>query len=114
MVSCSDMDEYLKYTGGKSISYTGRVDSVKFLSGDERIVFYGLLTSDPKITKVKVFWSMRSDSLVLDVNRTLGIDTLTVSIPLSEGRYDFEVVSFDHHNNPSIPVTASGVSYGAK
>lgn len=112
MVACTGMDDYLKYTDGKAKLYTGRVDSVKFSSGDERVVFYGLLTSDPKITKVTIFWNNRADSLVINVNRTTGVDTLNVSIPLPEGRYNFEVFSYDANGNPSIPVNVSSTSYG--
>lgn len=113
MESCSDMDDYLKFTDGGSKQYTGIVDSVKFLSGYERVVFSGLLTSDPKIDKVKVFWNMRKDSLVLDVERTTGVDTIYESIPLPEGRYSFEVVSYDKKGISSITVSKQGVSYGS-
>lgn len=110
--SCSDMDDYLKYTDGKEKLYTGKVDSVKFRSGDNRIVFQGLLIADPKIVKVKVYWNMRNDSLIMDINRSVGIDTLDVSLPLSEGTYNFEVFTFDSDGNSSIAVNASGTSYG--
>lgn len=112
--ACSDMDDYLKYTDGHPRPYTGRVDSVRFRSGDERILFYGLLTSDPKITRIKVYWHSRSDSLTLDIERSAGIDTLRESLPLPEGRYNFEVFSYDAEGNSSVPVNASGVSYGAE
>lgn len=110
--ACSDRNEYLKYTGGHPRPYTGRVDSVRFRSGDERIVFNGLLMSDPKIAEVKIYWNSRADSLTLAVERTAGIDTLCESLPLPEGRYNFEVYSYDAEGNPSVPVNASGVSYG--
>jgi len=105
------MDDYLKYID-EIPTYTGIVDSVNFRSGDERVVFTGLLTSDPKIKKVKILWNSRKDSLVLDINRTSGVDTLIHSIPLPEGRYNFEVISYDNKDIPSITVRKAGVSYG--
>ncbi|RYY37908.1 MAG: hypothetical protein EOP46_00965, partial [Sphingobacteriaceae bacterium] len=41
--ACKKMDDYLKYTGGKEILYTGKVDSVRILSGKNRVVITGLL-----------------------------------------------------------------------
>lgn len=113
LTSCSDMDDYLKYMDGVP-TYTGIVDSVNFHSGDERVVFTGLLTSDPKIRKVKIFWNNRKDSLILNINRTSGVDTLFQPIPLKEGRYNFEVISFDDKGIPSITVTKTGISYGTE
>ncbi|WP_163175750.1 DUF4998 domain-containing protein [Bacteroides sp. 51] len=110
--SCSDMDDYLKYTEGKPRLYTGKVDPAIFLSGDERVVFYGMLTSDPKITKVNIYWNNRKDSLVIDVQRTSGVDIIEKPIALPEGRYYFEVISYDGEGNSSIPVVTTGVSYG--
>ncbi len=110
--SCSKkMDDYLKYTDGPR-QYTGKVDSVVFRSGEERVVFNGLLTSDPKIKKVIIYWNVRNDSIVLNVNKTSGVDTLVQSIPLPEGRYNFEIISLDGKGIPSIPVNISGSSYG--
>ncbi|MDU1892537.1 MAG: DUF4998 domain-containing protein [Dysgonomonas sp.] len=114
LTSCSDMDDYLKYLEDGVPTYTGIVDSVNFHSGDGRVVFTGLLTSDPKIKQVKLFWSNRKDSLILDINRTSGVDTLFQPIPLPEGRYNFEVISFDDKGIPSIIVTKTGISYGAE
>lgn len=111
-ISCSDMNEYLEFTGGKPISYTGKVDSVKFFSGENRVVFNGLLTSDPKIKKVKIYWNSRVDSLEMDVNRSSGVDTLSASIPLPEGQYNFEIISYDKNETPSIVVSEIGNSYG--
>ena len=114
LTSCSDMDDYLKYLDDGIPTYTGIVDSVNFHSGDGRVVFKGLLTSDPKIKKVKIYWGNRKDSLILDINRTSGVDTLFQPIPLPEGRYNFEVISFDDKDIPSIIVTKTGISYGAE
>ncbi|WP_029906667.1 DUF4998 domain-containing protein [Prevotella sp. 10(H)] len=112
MTSCSDMDDYLKYLDNGIPTYTGIVDRATFHSGDERVVFSGLLTSDPKIRKVMIYWNNRKDSLLLDINRTSGVDTLFQPIPLPEGRYNFEVISYDDKGIPSITVSKAGISYG--
>ena len=111
--TCSDMDDYLKFTGGKELVYPGKVDSVLFHSGRERVVFTGLLISDPNIKKVSVFWNNRQDSVILQIQRSAGIDSLEVSIPLPEGAYNFQVYSHDGEGRSSIVTNARGNAYGA-
>ncbi|TKC59132.1 DUF5013 domain-containing protein [Pedobacter hiemivivus] len=110
--SCSKMDDYLKYTDGKELLYTGRVDSLVAHSGINRVVLRGLLISDPKITKVKIYWNLRQDSLIVDITRGPGVDKLDVPIPLAPGNYNFEVKTYDAVGNSSVTVLASGTSYG--
>jgi hypothetical protein len=110
---CTDMDDYLKYTGGKEVVYPGKVDFVIFRSGRERVVFTGYLVSDPNIRKVSIFWNNRTDSLILDVQRSAGIDSLEANIPLPEGTYNFQVYSHDAEGRSSIVTNVSGKSYGA-
>lgn len=112
--SCTSMDDYLKYTDGKEIVYTGKVDSVIFRSGRERVVFSGLLISDPKINKVSIFWNNKTDSMIMNIDRQPGIDTLQASIPLSEGTYNFELYTADTNGNSSVPAYATGKSYGTR
>ena len=46
--SCTQMDEYLKYTDGKEILYIGKPEGMQMCSGKGRVQFYGILI-DPKI-----------------------------------------------------------------
>jgi len=110
--SCTGMDDYLKYTNGQEIVYTGKVDSLHFRSGRERVVFSGLLISDPSIAKVSIYWNSRKDSLIIPVQRTAGIDTLEQEIPLKEGTYNFEVYTYSKEGRPSVPGYETGKSYG--
>lgn len=120
IASCTPMDDYKKYIeDGEARQYTGRVDSVRFYPGNERVLFYGLLTSDPKIAQVKINWNTHTsggltpDSLVLDIERSQGVDTLRVFLALPEGKYNFTVRSFDSEGHSSIPVVVSSTVYGA-
>ena len=112
-VSCTGMDDYLKYTDNKELVYPGKVDSIIFHSGRERIVFTGLLISDPNIRRVSVFWNNKTDSTILDIQRTAGVDSLKAIIPLPEGSYNFQVYSHDNEGRSSIVTNAKGNSYGA-
>ncbi|GHT02596.1 hypothetical protein FACS189440_05740 [Bacteroidia bacterium] len=107
------MDDYLKYTGGKELVYPGKVDSIVFHSGRERVLFTGLLISDPNIKKVGVYWNNKTDSVIIPVQRTAGIDSLEVNIPLPEGAYNFQVYSYDGEGHSSIVSNVRGNSYGA-
>lgn len=113
LASCSKMDDYLKYTNGREMVYAGKVDSVKVRSGRERVVITGLLTSDPNITKVKIFYNQRQDSIVLNINRSLGVDTLNIPVSLPEGSHNFEIISYDNKGTSSVKVQVTGRSYGA-
>lgn len=111
--SCTDMDEYLKYTDGKEILYTGIPDSIAMYSGYNRVVFRGLLTSDPKIAKIRFYWNMRRDSLEQEVKRMPGTDLLEIPIPVAEGTYNFEMRTYDKEGlHPSVPFNITGSSYG--
>lgn len=111
--SCMRMDDYLKYTDGKEILYTGIPDSIALFSGYNRVVFRGLLTSDPKIAKIRFYWNMHCDSLEQEVKRTPGTDILEIPIPVAEGTYNFEIRTYDKDGlHPSVPFNITGSSYG--
>jgi hypothetical protein len=110
--ACTDMDDYLKYTGGKDLIYTGKVDSVHVRAGANRVVITGLLISDPKITLLKAYWNTRQDSLIMNIERSVGVDSLSIPIDLPEGRYNFELITYDAEGNASVTVFSSGSSYG--
>jgi hypothetical protein len=127
IASCSDMDDYLKYTGGKEIVYTGKVDSLIMRSGRERVVVDGLLIADPNIVKVNVYWDVegKKDSVIFSdqadpsapnylKRKAVGIDTLFYSIPLPEDTYNFKVFTYDRQGRSSVEVNIVGQSLGEK
>ncbi|WP_188347404.1 DUF4998 domain-containing protein [Sphingobacterium cavernae] len=108
------MDDYKKYIEDQPVlNYTGKVDSVKVFSGQNRVLIQGLLVSDPKIKEARIYWDGRRDSIVVPINRTFGVDTLKAAINNLEDRvYNFEIVTFDDQGNKSVKVYAFGRSYG--
>jgi hypothetical protein len=64
LLSCTKWDDYKKYTADGEIIYAGKLDSVKVLSGKNRVRVVGKLNADPKISSVKIFWNQNADSLV--------------------------------------------------
>jgi hypothetical protein len=112
--SCSKIDDYkAKFLAGGSITYPGKMDSVKAFSGKSRVMITGLFTSDPNIVKYRVFWNSRQDSVEVAVKRTTGVDTAKLIIPnLPEGLMSFEIRTYDIKGNTSIPVNISANVYG--
>lgn len=115
LASCSDMHDYKEYVEEGERVYTGKVDSLTVYSGRNRVLIAGLYISDPKITETRIYWNSASDSIVVPVERTEGVDTLHTYIEdLQEGTYNFEIVTIDGQGNISIPVYANGQVFGQR
>lgn len=90
--SCTSSDDYLKFVDGGPISYTGKIDSLKFFPGKDRVKVSGLIISDPKVSELRVYWNSKRDSVVIAISRTSGIDAISSVIEnLPENIYNFEV-----------------------
>jgi len=111
---CSKFDAYKdKYLQTGSISYPGIIDSVKVLSGKNRVMLKGLIVADPKLAKYRVFWNSRNDSIEGLLHPSGKIDTFNAIINnLAEGVISFEIRTYDKDGNVSVPVTATGNVYG--
>lgn len=116
IAACSKMDEYKdKFLAGGEIQYTGKADSVKFHSGYNRVQLSWLILSDPKVSRAKVYWNYRRDSVEIAINRTTNVDTVRLLIKnLPEGTYDFEIFTFDKAGHSSIPSPINGKIYGER
>lgn len=109
--SCTKPDDYKKYTAEGERVYAGKLDSVAVLSGKERIKIVGVFKSDPKLAKCKIYWNNLQDSIVLDIaNRT--VNKLDYILNIDEGTKNFTIITYDNKGNSSLPVRATGVSYG--
>lgn len=114
LAACRKMDDYKdKYLSGGSITYAGKIDSVKAHPGDGRIMLSGLLIADPKITELHIYWNNKADSFVLPVTRTTGVDTVRPILNnMEEGVKTFTLITFDKYGNRSVDVTITGRIYG--
>lgn len=115
VVACDDMnsihEEY--YQRGEGI-YTGVVDSLQAFSGFEKIRFDWEVSADPRITKTVIYWNQRSDSVVVDVNRSQS-GRLQQSYELDalpEGTYTFEFITRDNSGHHSMPTELVAQVYG--
>jgi len=113
--SCTSSDEYLKFTEGGEISYTGKIDSLKFFPGRNRVKIEGLIISDPKVTELRVYWNRKRDSVVVPITRTSGIDAVSTFIEnISENIYNFELKTFDAKGNSSISQNVTAQTFGER
>jgi len=113
--SCKKMDDYKKYVSDGEITYTGKLDSVKVLSGNNRVFVRGLLSADPKIVECRIFWNNMADSTSIPITRSSTVDTLKKSIAIAnEGVQNFVIYTYDAAGNRSIPVNVAGRTYGAR
>lgn len=112
ILSCSKMDEtYNEFLGYGQAKYPGKADSVKVLSGNNRMILTWLNSADPKVTRAKVYWNNRADSLDVPINNTMD----SIIIPFNnaaEGTYVFEIYTFDTDGNRSVRVEAIGKVFG--
>lgn len=114
LFACTKLsDSYKDFVSGGEIYYPGRADSLKTFPGRNRIQLTWLLTSDPKITKTVLYWNNRADSIVVNVQRGQGVDTIRQTLnSIREGTYTFEVFTFDSKGNKSVPVSKIANVYG--
>lgn len=96
------------------INYTGKVDSVKSFPGINRIKFTYLLKSDPKITRVVIYWNNFADSVVQPIVRSPKVDTITTVVNnISEGSHTFSFITYDNNGNYSIRENVAATVYGS-
>jgi len=98
-------DQYLQ--DGEQV-YVGKPDSVRVYPGKERaLVRYW--TSDPKATKIVIYWNSRQDSLLIDIPDKQREEPVDVMITgLAEQNHTFELVTMNAQmGNRSIPLQAT-------
>ncbi len=115
IAACGKSDkDYKDFAPEGEIVYPGKADSVKVYPGNNRVKLTWLLKTDSRITKCRVYWNQRQDSMEVAVTRTAGVDTITVLLNnMTEGPYSFDVYSYNAKGNVSIKANATGDVYGS-
>lgn len=112
--ACSKWDDYKKYTAAGERFYSGKMDSVKIYSGNQRVQLKGLLSADPMISKCKISWNNGADSVIYSITKGVGIESFSKIFAVLEGTHNFTIQTFDAVGNSSVKVFAIGTAYGAK
>jgi hypothetical protein len=112
--SCSSMDAtYKEFLEGSDKLYPGSVDSVNVFTGKERIKFSFKVSSDPKVSKLRIYWNSRQDSIETAILPEEIGTRKELSIPtVKEGSQVFQFVTFDKYNNRSVVKEVLGKVYG--
>lgn len=113
--ACSKMnDTYKDFIQDGQMIYPGKADSARVLSGRNRLILAWPASTDPKVTKARIYWNNMTDSIEIPVKKK-SAEQDTISVPfndLPEGTYVFEIVTFDRKGNRSVKVEAVGKVYG--
>src|SRR5690606_18849163 len=106
-------DSYAELIKDGGTTYVGKVDSVQVASGKKRLKLSWLLSADPSLKKVKVFWNNKTDSLEIPVENPGNSQRMEVLIDdLDEGKHTFEIITYDSRGNTSIKVELLGEAFG--
>lgn len=110
---CSEMDDtYSHFLESGKIKYAGKADYVQVIPGNNRLSLTWPKSSDPSVTKAKIYWNNRTDSMEVEIDRTQ--DQITVPFEnMPEGNHSFEIITFDDEGNRSVVVEITGRSYGS-
>lgn len=112
LISCSKWNDFTKYTANGEIVYPGKLDSVRILSGNNRVRIVGKLNADPKVVAVKIFWNNYADSVEYSIKGNSSGSVFEQTFPVPEGIKTFMVHSYDAEGNRSVPVSVTGKSFG--
>lgn len=117
LFSCSNQeeDDYKKFVSDGELIYIGKMDSLKVFSGKNRIKLNGVLSPDPKVSFINIYWANRKDSITIPISQEYIAKPVSYIIEdLEENIYNFEIQTFDDDNNKSIPVYITGKVYGER
>ncbi len=112
--ACRKQDAvYQEFIKGGEITYAHKADSIRAHGGNSRIQITWLRGPDPDVTRAKVYWNSRADSIEVTIPDGNPLDTVKVLLAdMEEGIYTFEVITFDRQGNRSVTVDLLGAVYG--
>jgi len=112
ITACKKMDSnYKKYIVYGGITYAGPATSAVANSGHNRVKVSWLRSSDPNVSKARIFWNNNTDSVEFDIPPTG--DTINYIIDnLPEKSYSFTIRTYDGKGNSSVPIELLSSSYG--
>jgi len=111
--SCRKQDYlYKDFLKDGEINYVGKVDTAFVHSGNHRIKLSFNL-KDPNINRVKVIWDLGGDSVIVPIQKGIGLETFDVLLDnLEERLYSFVIYTLDKNDNKSVAYRIQGQSYG--
>lgn len=110
--SCSDITEMQReYLDRGETLYVGKIDSIKFRGGLNRVQMEGLLWYTRSASKCVISWNDQSREFAVD-DISFGDKANVLIDNLDEGTYRFYVQTFDKEGNKSLKEECYGYVYG--
>lgn len=114
--ACTKMNDNIdQYLSQGEIIYIAKPDSVHLFAGKERFKM-DFWISDPRATEMRVYWNMKSDSLVVPINQEGRDFAEMISViadnNVTEGQYTLYLVTRDKYGNTSINSEENVSVYG--
>jgi hypothetical protein len=103
IAGCSGMnDNFDHYIRNGEILYIGRVDSAKTYAGKERFLLQCRI-SDPRVEQLKIFWSQKTDSIVVDIPPHASSDSINIFVEnVPEGEHSLLLYSLNSSGLRSV------------
>jgi hypothetical protein len=114
LCGCSKDDkDYIDFVKKDNLIYLGKVDSIQAFSGHNRVKLSWKLPLDPNVTKLRVYWNNRKDSVQVAVPGDKRPEKMDVIVNgLTEGKQSLEVITFDDAGNKSVPTEVLAEAFG--
>lgn len=105
--------DYSKYLTNADAVYPGKPVSLAIQSGYNRAQINSLISPDPRVVKIRVYWNNRRDSLDANINTTdLAKNKILTISSIPEGIYTFQALTFDAAGHKSVMTEKTGPIYG--
>lgn len=111
LFSCSKKDEnFKKLVADGEIYYPGAISNPNYFAGYLRTQLIWSPSPDPQITKYRIFWNNKQDSMEVAATSHNPLDTVKAIVSnLREGTYTFNIYSIDKDNHISIAKNINSV-----
>ncbi|MDR1719566.1 MAG: hypothetical protein LBR67_05510 [Dysgonamonadaceae bacterium] len=115
-IACADKPEISDYIDPEELRYAGKANDLAYFAGYDRLLLQFVLSPDPNVNKAVIYWDLRADSTLVDINRAaLTTDTINCLIEnLPENTYSFEIFTYDIFGNRSVPAYLTARTYGIR
>lgn len=108
-----NVGDYSKYLDRAEAVYPGRPVSIDVFQGYNRAQINTLISPDPRVVKMRIYWNSRRDSIETIIEASDLAKYKILNIPsISEGVYTFEAVSFDVTGRRSVVLEKNGSILG--
>ena len=105
--------DYEKYLDQAEKVFPGKPNSLAVFQGYNRAQISALMSPDPRVVKMRLYWNNRQDSIDTDITsddlakvKLLNLETI------AEGVYTFEAVTFDASGRRSVTLQKTGSILG--